>query len=726
MATDERPTYSLTITGGALHPVSFRTRVGFRIEPPEDVRDPVRGIALREVPFGSGGHLFVADGTDLLMDLGTTALEPDVEVEVPGEGFEDAAWVDVSVAWGARVRAGAREDTDVDVRVISIVVGDALPERWVRVQPSGLLVGTVGDGELAALVFSAPIVHPTVRRVTLHAPDGWRADAHGTASVTIGHERAPTAESDWLDAPDPVASMHAFEHHASHDGTCSIVLRDDGRLQQLDAPVDNAAPVQIPLPDRRVEQLEVDLVWPPATTDVTLDVVGDRGRVRIDLGADVVEWVAVGSAGLVAGIDAGGALTSLVTPNANVHPEWVDGLPPGVPGAADQAAMLREHLVQMRAQFATDLAALERFATERPFAAFGLADPPDGIECMARLQDGPWDAGAPAGVTLQYGDEMARMLPDGDPSASLFAVVHERVLDHLYPAEFLEHDEHVGWLVGLAPQQDDSVDGPLFAGPGLHLQRMAEGAASAEPAELVVDDEPVPGTIVRTEHGFVARADRDGWRIIVRGTTPVVPALRTIDDLSPFISGQAAWQERFLAMQGGGADQAAERAASTPPAAAEARAASEALLRVLQPQRFGWDVVRNEAATAFHPDIVAAWGGADAFTAHLERATHLAEWQGHVPAVAADGSAAHVVAHVTLPRPGTTSGSSFSVGVEGDWWDHDEAAIRAAAAQQWPRERMSDLELEFNALVERLGDGRYVIATDLVRLLDAATSTPEQ
>ncbi len=166
------------------------------------------------------------------------------------------------------------------------------------------------------------------------------------------------------------------------------------------------------------------------------------------------------------------------------------------------------------------------------------------------------------------------------------------------------------------------------------------------------------------------------------------------------------------------------QAPATPPEPTAARAAAQQLVAGLQ---FHGGIgawlppgapAPVDPVDAFTDEVRASWGGNDAFRERFAVLQRVAPVNGHVEVVAADGSVAHVVFRVNLPRPeGAMHTMSVSLG-DSEWWANDPDDVRRAAARQLKPDQQGEYELRFNALVERQADGTYLVATDLLRLVD--------
>jgi len=507
----------------------------------------------------------------------------------------------------------------------------------------------------------------------------------------------------------------SYEDLVSTDGASSILVMD-GVLETITGRTTHTGPVQIPVPDRRVDSLETSLMWPAEFT-TTVDVVGDRARLRFDVGGEPVEWVAIGDGALVAGLSGDGELVALVAPDASVGRSDQFGMPRNPMEGMDQDEMMREMAAQMREQFDRERAAAARFVAEMPVVAYGVAQPHIPRRSM-HVHDSTYGPGTLGGVDLRYGDEMGAWMPGGDHNAPTITVSHRRSEQAQGPSEPM-HDEHLSWLAALEmrePEQNTET-APVMGGHDRFMQRLSELAAAATGCTMVVDGVACDATIVRTDHGFVVRSDLDGWAVTQRASNVAEPLeIEAVTDLEPYLEGLREDHERMLSIH----EQSATVHATddnAPSEAVECRRAAESLMHVLSPQLFGWDVAQLEAPTAFRPDIVERWGGPKPFSRRIALVTRATQLQTFVTAVARDGSVAHVIVTVHLPRPdGAGSGMSISFGDE--WWSHEPDAVRETAGRRFPRDSMGQYELELNVLVERQPAGSYVIATDLLAELD--------
>lgn len=725
----------VTIHGASFTELLAPERAGFHMPPPGPSG---RGFQMREWPLGEVGMLATTEHGDLV-HLDVTAAAADAASVVEPDPVRTVDRVTARIPFGARatVASGVPGSDDRQLRMVTI--GDG-PERWLRVEPSGLLVGLRGEDELAALAFHTRVRRPTERRVLLRAGSGWSADTmqwHSSDGQDAGtsvqlHRPHPSMDDPAAWQDQPMAGPTNYEHEPSLDLTANLVLVD-GALDHLDAQVQDGI---VALPDVIVEmeQLEVELTWPARQVNGVLD--RDAGVCQFDVGTgDPTRWLAVGD-GLLAGVDGADALVTLIATRVTVQPA-MDHMAFGMSlDPADQAAQMRMMTEQMQEQFASEHAAALAFAAAPTFKPLGPVGVPASGPRSMRLIDGV-SPGHVTGIDLVWGDEMGGMLPGGDPTAPVTVVHHARPM--FVPEGLpMHHDEHLGWLEGLrmqrahaAMQSGDVVTGDLQSleesgafGPDEHHRRIAALSELAQPTMLIVQGEELPATIVQSEHGYVVRAQRDGWDIVLRSTLveEPVPALDVVDELAPFVAGMAEQQERMRAWHLEMAVQM-EQAPAAPAEPVAARTAAQQLVGGLQfsrgmmgppPPGFPAPV---DPADAFATDIVTSWGGDDAFRTRFGLLQRLASVSGAVGDVARDGSAAQAILHVNLPRP-DGMGVGFSIGVSGDWWDHDPDDIRRSATRQLDREQQGEYELRFNALVERGVDGDYRIVTDVLRLVD--------
>ncbi len=253
----------VTIHASELGDMLAAGRAGFHLVPP----DPHgQGFQLREWPLGDTGLLATTEHGQLVhVDVAATGDVVDTlaEPEVREAATKVIAYLPFGV--GATVASAPPDSDDRQLRVITF--GDP-PERWVRMDPSGLLVGLRGDDELAALAFHSRVRRPVTRNVLLRAAGGWSAETtqwysgtgsdHGT-SVQL-HRPHPSMDqlAQWQDAP--MAPPGDYEHEPSLDLAANLVLVD-GAFDGFDAQVRDGS-VELPGEVVEVDEVEVEWTWP--------------------------------------------------------------------------------------------------------------------------------------------------------------------------------------------------------------------------------------------------------------------------------------------------------------------------------------------------------------------------------------------------------------------------------------------------------------------------------
>jgi hypothetical protein len=386
---------------------------------------------------------------------------------------------------------------------------------------------------------------------------------------------------------------------------------------------------------------------------------------------------------------------------------------------------------QMEQQSHVELERARSYAEKQPFPALGPVDAPSGVPVAMRVIDGPFGDGNPIGVALEWGDLMGRMMPDGDRAAPLVIVTHQRTLDHMFPPGMEHHDDALTWLQGeqmmrrqwaveAGEAEPLDITETMAFGPEQHQRQLAELAAQAEPATLVIDGAPLDATIVRIDDTFAVRAERDGWSISVCASRfgNAIPALHTITDLDAFVEGRAQADARMHSWHVQTAEQL-EHANPAPQAAQTTRDRAEALMRSLQGGLHMHTAVLQvpPPGELFTENVVDAQGGEATCAQRLELVMRVAQPSGGVGAVSRDGALAHGTIRVHLPRP-DGMGVGFSVTIHEAWWDHEPDTVRTLAERQLASDQQGEYELAFNVLLERQPDGSVRIATDVLALLD--------